>query len=155
MQLKAVSRPSPRVPAGTSTSSGVDYRLPPNAAFVSIRFGACYGDGDGNGTTLFAYPQLVQTHVEANANALSMFQICDAQGSKYDAATGQCSGLTTQSFDFDGESNAGGNRWELVYEVADPGYAGALGFASYVWYVSTRAKHWRPHCRICRICSRP
>ena len=55
---------------GTSTSSGVDYKLPSNAAYVSIRFGSCYGDGDGTGYTYFAHPRLVQSHAASEVRRL-------------------------------------------------------------------------------------
>ena len=42
------------------TTSAQDWKLPANASFVILRFGSCYGDGDGQGTSWFAYPQMAE-----------------------------------------------------------------------------------------------
>jgi len=39
-------------------TNGNDWCLPSNAAYVEIRFGSCYADGNNNGHTYFMYPEI-------------------------------------------------------------------------------------------------
>ena len=39
----------------------MDWILPPQAAYISLRWGACYGDGDGTGASWFIYPSVKQS----------------------------------------------------------------------------------------------
>jgi len=55
--------------ASAETNSDNDWKLPANASFVILRFGACYGDGNGQGTSWFAYPQMTQVFPREAAGA--------------------------------------------------------------------------------------
>eukprot|EP00040_Diaphanoeca_grandis_P032770 m.199397 g.199397 ORF g.199397 m.199397 type:complete len:708 (+) comp32732_c1_seq2:28-2151(+) len=63
----------------SDTSSVLDYKFHPEAAYMVVRFGACYGDGNGDGASWFMYPSVKQVFrsklegfgVMAGANAVS------------------------------------------------------------------------------------
>ena len=42
------------------TTSAFDWKMSANTSYVILRFGACYGDGDGQDTSWFAYPSMRQ-----------------------------------------------------------------------------------------------
>ena len=42
----------------SSETNGNDWCMPPNIAYMQMRFGSCYGDGDGTGKSYFMYPKI-------------------------------------------------------------------------------------------------
>lgn len=42
-------------------SNGVDWKWPASATHAVIRFGSCYGDGDNQGISFFALPQVFES----------------------------------------------------------------------------------------------
>ena len=42
------------------TTAYLDWKFPPNAQFMVLRWGTCYGDGDGTGVSHFVYPEVKQ-----------------------------------------------------------------------------------------------
>ena len=44
--------------AHDDTSGNLDWILPSQAAYVVMRWGSCYGDGDGTGASFFVYPSV-------------------------------------------------------------------------------------------------
>jgi hypothetical protein len=52
------SSSGPATNCDTSETNGNDWCMAPNTAYIMMRFGSCYSDGNNNGHTWFMYPKI-------------------------------------------------------------------------------------------------
>lgn len=125
-------------PKSFTVTTGRDFILPPNARYVVMRFGSCYGDNaNGLDYAYFAYPRMgrLTTGGTGDLAGLQARELeCRRSGATFDPTTGRCDKFIDKLFDFDGQSSGGATIQGLLLEEPAPGpsYHGVLGMASYV-----------------------